>query len=80
MAGIVHDTPPPEAPSESSDRAAASGDPLGLSRLSEEHIHILREVVAALNTIRYGSIILTIHEGRLVELSKTVRVRTRHQR
>jgi hypothetical protein len=36
---------------------------------------ILREIAAALKSIRYGSIVLTIHEGRLVEFSKTVRSR-----
>jgi hypothetical protein len=36
---------------------------------------LLREVVQSLRTIRYGSIVLVMHEGRLVEVSKTVRIR-----
>jgi hypothetical protein len=36
---------------------------------------ILHEVSAALQSIRMGSIVLTIHEGRLVEITKTVRLR-----
>lgn len=43
--------------------------------LSAAEQEILREVLAALKSIRYGSILLTIHEGRLVEVSKTVRSR-----
>jgi hypothetical protein len=34
-----------------------------------------RELVQSLRTIRYGSIVLVMHEGRLVEVSKTVRIR-----
>jgi hypothetical protein len=36
---------------------------------------LLRELVQSLRTIRYGSIVLVMHEGRLVEVSKTVRIR-----
>jgi hypothetical protein len=32
-------------------------------------------IVEALRSIRYGSLLLTIHEGRLVEVTKTVRSR-----
>jgi hypothetical protein len=43
---------------------------------AEEH-QILREILKSLKGIRFGSIVLTIHEGQIVELSKTVRLRTR---
>jgi hypothetical protein len=36
---------------------------------------LLREVVRGIQDMRYGSISLVIHEGRLVEVSKTVRIR-----
>ncbi len=39
--------------------------------------NILKEISKALKTLRYGSIVLTVHEGQVVELSKTVRLRTR---
>ncbi len=42
---------------------------------SGEELDILREVSAALKSIRFGSIVLTIHEGRIVEITKTVRSR-----
>ena len=42
---------------------------------SEDEQNILREVSAALKSIRFGSILLIIHEGRLVEVTKTVRSR-----
>jgi hypothetical protein len=35
----------------------------------------IRELIKGLRTIRYGSILLTLHEGQLVEISKTVRIR-----
>ena len=36
---------------------------------------ILREVALALRSIRYGSVVLTVHDGRIVELNKTERIR-----
>lgn len=35
----------------------------------------LREVARALRSIRYGSVELTVHDGRVVELNKTERIR-----
>ena len=36
---------------------------------------LLREFVRALRTIRYGSVVLTLHDGRIVEIQKTERIR-----
>jgi hypothetical protein len=36
---------------------------------------LLRELVRALRTIRFGSITLTLHDGRMVEIHKTERIR-----
>jgi hypothetical protein len=36
---------------------------------------LLRELARALRTIRYGSITLTVHDGRVVEIQKTERIR-----
>jgi len=36
---------------------------------------LLGELVRALRMIRYGSITLTLHDGRLVEIQKTERIR-----
>ena len=36
---------------------------------------LLQEVAAAVREIRYGSVVLTIHDGRIVELTKTERIR-----
>ncbi|MGD0963541.1 MAG: DUF2292 domain-containing protein [Candidatus Acidiferrales bacterium] len=35
----------------------------------------IRELIHGLQTIRYGSIVLTVHDGRLVEITKTMKVR-----
>jgi hypothetical protein len=45
--------------------------------LSESGPEIIRELIHGLKTIRYGSIALTLHDGRLVELNKTVKIRPR---
>jgi hypothetical protein len=37
---------------------------------------ILRELAEGIRAIRYGSIVLVVHDGRLVEVTKTVRIRT----
>ena len=44
-------------------------------RLTQPERELLKEVVLATREIRYGSVVLTIHEGRIVEVSKTERVR-----
>jgi hypothetical protein len=43
--------------------------------LSTSERELLREVALALRGIRYGSVVLTIHDGRIVELNKTERIR-----
>lgn len=48
-----------------------------LGKLSIEERQVFSEIARALKTMRYGSIVLTVHDGHLVELSKTVRLRTR---
>jgi hypothetical protein len=42
---------------------------------SEDEQEIFGEIVAALKSIRFGSIVLTIHEGCVVEVTRTVRSR-----
>lgn len=43
--------------------------------LSASERELLREVALALRSIRYGSVVLTVHDGRIVELNKTERIR-----
>jgi hypothetical protein len=43
--------------------------------LSTGERELLREVLAAVRAIRYGSVLLTIHDGRIVEVNKTERIR-----
>jgi hypothetical protein len=47
----------------------ATGDP------SEEERPLLHELIRGLRTIRYGSISLTVHNGRLVEIHQTEKIR-----
>ncbi len=46
-----------------------------LQALSQSEQELLREVLHALRTIRYGSVVLTVHDGRLVEIHKTEKIR-----
>jgi len=43
--------------------------------LSASERELLREVALALRGIRYGSVVLTVHDGRIVELNRTERIR-----
>ena len=52
-------------------QAQHEGD--GPSEIEQE---LLNEIIRALRSIRYGSIVLTVHEGRLVEVQKTERIRS----
>jgi hypothetical protein len=52
-------------------QAQHEGD--GPSEIEQE---LLNEIIRALRSIRYGSIVLTVHEGRLVEIQKTERIRS----
>ena len=57
--------------------STASGS---LTPLSDAEKELLRELVNALRTICYGSIVLTVHEGQLVEINKSIRIRKSRQK
>jgi hypothetical protein len=43
--------------------------------LSRDERELINELLEGLRTIRYGSIALTIHEGKLIEIQKTEKIR-----
>ena len=43
--------------------------------LSSPERQLLEEVMHALRRIRFGSVVLTVHEGRVVEIHKTEKIR-----
>jgi hypothetical protein len=43
--------------------------------LSREERDLIHDLLEALRTIRYGSIVLTIHDGKLIEIQKTEKIR-----
>lgn len=43
--------------------------------LSASERQLLTDLIVAIRTIRYGSVVLTVHDGRIVEISKTERIR-----
>ena len=49
--------------------------PDGEFELSPREREFLKEVVRSIRGIRYGTVVLTIHDGLLVEISKTERIR-----
>lgn len=51
---------------------------LSAESLSIEERELISEVVRALRSIRFGSVSLTIHEGKLVEIQKTEKIRRRN--
>jgi len=42
---------------------------------SEPERELLEAVLAALRGLRYGSVVLTVHDGRLVEVQRTEKLR-----
>lgn len=52
-----------------------SGSQGSLEVLSVGEKELMGELFYALRTIRYGSIVLTLHDGRIVEIHKTERIR-----
>jgi hypothetical protein len=63
------------------ERSEAVTDTVGsnsqsfLDTLSVGEKELMSELLYALRTVRYGSIVLTLHEGRIVEIHKTERIR-----
>lgn len=45
------------------------------SDLSPNERQLLEEVLHALRRIRFGSVMLTVHDGRVVEIHKTEKIR-----
>ena len=59
----------------------ASGSNLSFCEpLSAVEKELMQELLLALRTIRFGSVVLTMHDGRLVEIQKTERIRTNGSR
>ena len=44
--------------------------------LSPDEEKLLREAIRSLKSVPYGSIVLVMHDGHLVEVTKTVRIRS----
>lgn len=45
------------------------------SGYSEREGKVLRELIRTLREIRYGSVVLTVHDGRVMEIHKTEKIR-----
>ncbi len=61
----------------SSDPIAAKGLDMETpgADFSVDELALLRSVIHALRNLRYGSVNLTVHDGRLVEIQKIEKIR-----
>jgi hypothetical protein len=57
----------------SSEKSTAPFDELEV--LLDGERELVRELIRALREIRYGSIVLTVHDGQVVEINKSIRIR-----
>jgi hypothetical protein len=46
-----------------------------LESLLDGERELVQELIRALREIRYGSIVLTVHDGQVVEINKSIRIR-----
>ncbi len=51
-------------------------DPMLEELTTEPERDLLRRLIVSLRGLRYGSVTLIVHEGRLVEIQKTEKIRT----
>ena len=45
--------------------------------LTQEERELLWQLIEALRSLRYGSLLLTVHDGQLVEIQKTEKIRAK---
>ena len=48
----------------------------GVQVLSDAERQVIGQLLEALRSLRYGSVVLTVHDGQVVEIEKTERIRT----
>lgn len=48
--------------------------------LTTTEAELLREVIRGLRSIRFGSLVMTVHDGRVVEIQKIERIRRPERR
>jgi hypothetical protein len=61
-------------PSSSAGRSPSSGLEGGLSM---EELDVLIRVLALLRTLRFGSVLIVVHEGRVVQIEMAEKIRLR---
>ena len=60
---------------EARNLTSSSGSQESDKDLSVVERELLQEIVRALRVIRYGSVVLTVHDGNVVEIQKIERIR-----
>jgi len=52
-----------------------SEDAFSTADLPAAELDLLREVIRSLRGLRYGTVVLSVHEGRVVEIHRTEKIR-----
>jgi hypothetical protein len=49
-------------------------------QLSEAEVELLRQVVKAIQSLRYGSVTITVHDGHIVEFQRNEKFRIKNDK
>jgi hypothetical protein len=49
-------------------------------QLTEVEAELLRQVMKAIQTLRYGSVIITVHDGHIVEFQRNEKFRIKNEK
>jgi hypothetical protein len=55
---------------------AGAKNEAGAEVLSDGERQVIGQLLEALRSLRYGSVVFTVHDGQVVEIEKTERIRT----
>ncbi len=57
-----------------------SDDIVSPTDFSAAEVELLREVIRSLHGLRYGTVVLNVHDGRVVEIQRTEKIRRKISR
>ena len=50
------------------------------NELSETEVELLRQVLKAIQSLRYGSVTITVHDGHIVEFQRNEKFRIKNEK
>ena len=48
---------------------------MSIETVNEQNISLVKELLSAINSLRFGSVEITVHEGRVTQIEKREKVR-----